>query len=178
MYAVDFTPFEKHAWFSLRPAEQATHDNQLCIVKTGNAFAHLRCSTQSIMKKSAIFSPCSYTSPWSISDRSCETKKVNLYETFDLRWHAFYLRNMDDRFHHPFTCVVAGTMSCGKTEFVAKCIQHVKQLMIRTPQRIIGCYGEQQRRPVPTCHWLQNGVSIIKYATSATISLLEIHHRR
>jgi len=29
-----------------------------------------------------------------------------------------------------------------------------------------------------TCHWLQNGVSIIKYATGATISTLEIHHRR
>jgi len=55
MYAVDFTPFEKHSRFSLRPSEQVTHDNQLCFVKTGNAFAHLRCSTQSIMKKVLSF---------------------------------------------------------------------------------------------------------------------------
>jgi len=39
MYAVYFAPFEKTSRFSLRPAEQATHDNQLCFAKTGNAFA-------------------------------------------------------------------------------------------------------------------------------------------
>jgi len=55
VYAVDFTPFEKHSLFALRPAEQATHDNRLCFAKTGNAFAHLRCSTQSIMKKVLSF---------------------------------------------------------------------------------------------------------------------------
>ena len=55
MYAVDFTQFEKHSLFSLRPAEQATHDNQLCFAKTGNAFAHLRFTTQSIMKKVLSF---------------------------------------------------------------------------------------------------------------------------
>jgi len=37
LYIVDFTPFEKHSWFSLRPAQQATHDNWLCFVKTVNA---------------------------------------------------------------------------------------------------------------------------------------------
>jgi len=37
MYVVSFTPFEKHSWFSLRPAQQATHDNPLCFVKTVNA---------------------------------------------------------------------------------------------------------------------------------------------
>jgi len=33
-------------------------------------------------------------------------KKVELYKTFYL-WRAFCLRNMDERFHHLFTCVVA-----------------------------------------------------------------------
>jgi len=127
---------------------------------------------------SAVFSPCSYTWPWSTSDWSCETKKVDLYKTLDLHWRAFCLRNMDERFHYPFTCVVAEPTSCRKTEFVAKFIQHVKQMMTPTPQRIVWCYGEWQRRTVPTCHWLQNGVTIIKYATGATISALEIHYRR
>jgi len=72
---VNFTRFEKHSWFSMQPVERATHDNQLCFVNTGNAFVHLHCSTQSIMQKSAVFSLCSYTSPSSISDWSCEKKK-------------------------------------------------------------------------------------------------------
>ena len=60
----------------------------------------------------------------------------------------FSLRKMDERFHHPFTCVVAGPTNCGKTEFVTKFIQHVKQMMIGllAPQRIVWCYGEWQRR--------------------------------
>jgi len=33
MYAVEFTRFEKHSWFSLRPAERATHDNLICFCK-------------------------------------------------------------------------------------------------------------------------------------------------
>jgi len=55
MYLVDITPFENHSWFSLRPAQQATHVKPLCFVKTGNAFAPLRYSTQSIMKKVLFF---------------------------------------------------------------------------------------------------------------------------
>jgi len=120
MYAVDITPFENHSWFSLRPAQQATHDNPLCFVKSGNAFAHLRCSTQSIMKKSAVFSPCSSLHLHKCRIGRVKRKKVELYKTVDLRWRVFCLRNMDQRFHHPFTCVVAGPTSCGKTEFVAK----------------------------------------------------------
>jgi len=129
-------------------------------------------------EKSAVFSLCSYTSPWSISDWSCETKKIDLHTTLDLRWYAFCLRNMDKRFHHPFTSVMAEPTSCRKTEFMAKFIQHVKQMMTPTPQRVVWCYGEWQRHTVPNCHWLQNGVLIIKYATGATISALEIYHRR
>jgi len=50
--------------------------------------------------------------------------------------------------------------------------------MTPTPQRTVWCNGERQRRTAPTCHWLQNGVSIIKYATGPTITAMEIHHRR
>jgi len=64
-------------------------------------------------------------------------KKVELYKTVDLCWRVFCLRNMDERFHHPFTCVVTGPTNCGKTEFVAKFIQHVKRMMTPTPQRIV-----------------------------------------
>jgi len=36
LYVVDFTPVEKHSRFLLQPAQQATHDNRLCFVKTVN----------------------------------------------------------------------------------------------------------------------------------------------
>jgi len=152
MYAVDFTPFEKHSRFSLRPAEQAKHDNQLCFAKTGNAFPHLRYSTQSIMKKVLSFHLVLtlHLNPYCIG--RVKRKKVDLYKTLDLRWSAFCLRNMDERFHHTFTCIVAKSTSYGKTEFVAKFIQHVKQMMTPTPQRIIWCYGEWQQFTVLTCH--------------------------
>jgi len=52
---------------------------------------------------------------------------------------------MDERFHHPFTSVVAGPTSCGKTELVAKFIQHMKQMITPSPQRIVWCYAEWQR---------------------------------
>ena len=77
---------------------------------------------------------------------SCVTKKVDLHKTPDPRRRAFSLRKMDERFQHPFTCVVAGPTSCEKNEFVAKFIQHVKQTMTPAPQRIVWCYGEWQRR--------------------------------
>jgi len=47
-------------------------------------------------EKSSVFSPCSYTSPWCISDWSGETKKVNLHKTLDQLWHAFCLSNRDE----------------------------------------------------------------------------------
>jgi len=37
LYVVDFTSFEKHSWFLLQPAQQATHDNRLCFVKIVSA---------------------------------------------------------------------------------------------------------------------------------------------
>jgi len=126
MYAVNFTWFEKHSRFSLRPAERATHDNQLCFFKDWQCICPSPLQYTIYYGKSAVFSPCSYTSPSSISDWSCETqKKSNCINP--LRWRAFCLRNMDERFHHLFTCVVTGPTNCGKTEFVAKLIQHEKQ---------------------------------------------------
>ena len=173
MYAVTFTRFEKPSWFSLRPTVRATHDNQLFFVNTDNAFVHLHCSTQSIMKKVLSFHLVLtlHLHPYRIG--RVKRKKVELYKTFYLRCCAFCLRNMDERFHHSFTCVVTGPANCGKTEFVAKFIQHVKQMMTPTPQRIVWCYGERQRLTVPICHWSQNVVSMIKYTTDPTISALE-----
>ena len=53
---------------------------------------------------------------------------------------------MDIRFAHPFTCVVSGPTGSGKTEFVAKLIENISDMMIPVPEKIVWCYGEWQKR--------------------------------
>jgi len=118
MYAVNFTRFEKHSWFSLRPAVRATHDNQLCFVKTDNAFVHLHCSTQCILKKVLSFHLVLTLHLHQYRIGRAKRKKVELYETLYLRWCAFCFRNMDERFHHPFTCVVTTQRIAEKTNLL------------------------------------------------------------
>ena len=45
-------------------------------------------------------------------------KKVELYKTLCLRWRVFCLRNMDERFHHLFTCVVTAQRIAEKTSLL------------------------------------------------------------
>ena len=95
-----------------------------------------------------------------------------MYKTVDLRWRAFCLRKTVERFHHLFTCVnkLRKKRVCGKIypacetnddTYTAK-----NRLMLR---RVAASY----------CPHLsliaKKGVAIIEYAT---ISALEIHHRR
>lgn len=44
----------------------------------------------------------------------------------------------------PFTAVVAGPTSCGKTQFIFRFIKHVNQLMSPPPSDIVYCYGAWQ----------------------------------
>jgi len=53
---------------------------------------------------------------------------------------------MDVRFAHPFTCVVSGPTGSGKTEFVAKLIENISDMMVPVPEKISWCYGEWQKR--------------------------------
>jgi hypothetical protein len=45
---------------------------------------------------------------------------------------------------HPFTAVVSGPTSCGKTVFVFKLIDNMKEMITPTPSKVIYCYGEYQ----------------------------------
>jgi len=83
---------------------------------------------------------------------------------------------MDERFQHPFTCVVAEPTSCGKTEFVAKFIRHVKQMTTPSPQRIVWCYGEWQRRfySVPNVEFIEGLPQRENfYGTQSTLLILD-----
>ena len=52
---------------------------------------------------------------------------------------------MDPRLKHPFTCVVAGPSSSGKTQFVFRLIRHADRLVNPPPEKIVYCYGEFQQ---------------------------------
>jgi len=71
---------------------------------------------------------------------------------------------MDELFHHPFTCVVAGPTTCGK--IYPAC----EKMMTPTPS------GSVVLSPLVT-DWKER-IDHNKCAAGATISALEIHHRR
>lgn len=45
---------------------------------------------------------------------------------------------------HPFTCLIAGPTGSGKTTFVKRFIENIRQMMNSPPDRILWCYGEFQ----------------------------------
>ena len=51
---------------------------------------------------------------------------------------------MDVRLQHPYTCLVAGPTSCGKTQFVKKLIEGGEQVVNGSAEKIIWLYGEYQ----------------------------------
>ena len=51
---------------------------------------------------------------------------------------------MDPRWQHPFTCIVAGPTQSGKTEFVKRFNENLKDMVTPLPTRIVWSYGEWQ----------------------------------
>jgi hypothetical protein len=45
---------------------------------------------------------------------------------------------------HPFTAVVSGPTGSGKTAFVFKLIENMKEMITPTPSKVVYCYGEYQ----------------------------------
>ena len=45
---------------------------------------------------------------------------------------------------HPFTCLIAGPTGSGKTFFVKRFVQNIRQMVTPVPDRITWCYGEYQ----------------------------------
>ena len=57
---------------------------------------------------------------------------------------CLYQINMDTRWQHPFTCIVAGPTGCGKTTFVARLLRNAAAMIDPPPERITWYYGEWQ----------------------------------
>ena len=51
---------------------------------------------------------------------------------------------MDVRLQHPYTCLIAGPTSCGKTQFVKKIIEEGEHVVNGSAEKIIWLYGEYQ----------------------------------
>ena len=51
---------------------------------------------------------------------------------------------MDPRLQHPYTCLVAGLTSCGKTQFVKRIIEEGEYMVNGSAEKIIWLYGEYQ----------------------------------
>ena len=49
---------------------------------------------------------------------------------------------MDSRLAHPFTCIVSGSTSSGKSVFTLKLIEHAREIISPPPERTLFCYGE------------------------------------
>ena len=51
---------------------------------------------------------------------------------------------MDPRWHHPFTCMISGPTSCGKTVWVTRFLANLSEMMVPVPEEVVWCYGEWQ----------------------------------
>ena len=52
--------------------------------------------------------------------------------------------DMDPRWKHPFTAIVAGPTGCGKTVFTLKIITLASEMITPVPEKIIWCFGVYQ----------------------------------
>ena len=52
--------------------------------------------------------------------------------------------NMDNRFQHPYTAVLAGPTGSGKTQFIRNFLKNLKNLVVPVPTMILFCYAEWQ----------------------------------
>lgn len=65
--------------------------------------------------------------------------------------------DFDVRWKHPFTCVIAGPTSCGKTHFVMRLLQSAENAIQPPPRRMFWFYGEWQAT------YAQNKINNLQY---------------
>lgn len=64
---------------------------------------------------------------------------------------------MDPRWKHPFTCLVSGPTSCGKTQFVKRLVEHAEDMIVPPPQKIVWFYKAWQKAysEMPNVHFIE-----------------------
>ena len=83
---------------------------------------------------------------------------------------------MDPRWQHPFTCVIAGPTSCGKTQWVMNFLNNVSEMVYPPVSHIVYSYGEWQPSyaTLPAHVNLQEGMSNIpEYAQEPCLLIID-----
>ena len=84
--------------------------------------------------------------------------------------------DMDPRWKHPFTCIVAGPTGCGKTTFVARLLRNASGMIDPVPERVTWYYGEWQSAyenlDIPTLQ-LQEGLPTFFDAGKRNVVVLD-----
>ena len=57
---------------------------------------------------------------------------------------SHYLLEMDVRWVHPFTAIISGPSSCGKTYFLLRFIESIEHMITPIPEEVVYCYSEYQ----------------------------------
>ena len=64
--------------------------------------------------------------------------------TLRTRFLTMKLDTIDPRFIHPFTAIIAGPSSLGKSMFCMRLIRNAKECIVPPPERIVYCYSVYQ----------------------------------
>ena len=64
--------------------------------------------------------------------------------TLRTRFPTIKLDTIDPRFIHPFTAIIAGPSSSGKSMFCMRIIRNAKECIVPPPERIVYCYSVYQ----------------------------------
>ena len=57
----------------------------------------------------------------------------------------FSFITMDVRWRHPFTCIISGPTSSGKSVFSFRMIEHAREMINPQPEQVLYSYGEYQK---------------------------------
>jgi len=71
-------------------------------------------------------------------------KSLNDINRAHIKPNHSFVSEMSCKLHHPFTSVVAGPTSCGKSAWVLRLIDNAREMIEPPPARIYYCYGELQ----------------------------------
>ena len=65
-------------------------------------------------------------------------------DTFRVRFPTMNFDTLDPRFMHPFTAIIAGPSSSGKSMFCMRLIRNARECIAPPPERIVYCYSVYQ----------------------------------
>ena len=77
---------------------------------------------------------------------ACTPRKSTrkLWRLYELGFQRLNFDTIDPRFMHPFTAIIAGPSSSGKSMFCMRLIRNARECIAPPPERIVYCYSVYQ----------------------------------